>query len=183
VLTDGLAALQRLRDEGKCRFVGMTGYPLKTMERVIRETGVDVILTYAKATLLDGSLAERIVPLAAGHGTGVINAAAVALGLLTPNGTNILEGHPATPAIRDSAVKMRDLAAERSVDISFIASQYSVWRCGAATTAIGTGKVRNLESAVAAARQPPDPELEEAFLALRPPATARQWVSGLPEDN
>lgn len=183
VLTEGFAVLQQLKDEGKCRFIGMSGYPLPTIERVIKETNVDVVLTYAKATLLDGSLAERIMPVADERGVGVMDAAAVSLGLLTPNGTSIAKAHPATPAIRESANKMRALAAERGLDISFLANQYSIWRSGAATTVVGTGKIKNLESAVAAAQEPMDPELEEAFLALRPPATERQWFSGLPENN
>lgn len=183
ILTKGFEVLQRLKDEGKCRFVGMTGYPLKTIERVISETNVDVVLTYAKGTLLDSSLTERIVPLASDRGVGVMNAAAVSLGLLTPRGSNIAEGHPATPAIRESAMKMRELAVQRGIDISFIANQYSIWRSGAATTVVGTSKIKNLKSAIAAGEVPPDPDLEAAFLSLRPPPSDRQWVSGLPENN
>lgn len=78
---------------------------------------------------------------------------------------------------------MRDLAAERGVDLAFVANQYSIWRSGAPTTVVGTGRVQNLESAVAAAQQPPDPELEEAFLALLLPQDARQWMSGLPREQ
>jgi aryl-alcohol dehydrogenase-like predicted oxidoreductase len=52
VLSESLAELVRLRDEGKCRFIGMTGYPLATMRRVVTESGVDVVLTYAHGTCL-----------------------------------------------------------------------------------------------------------------------------------
>jgi L-galactose dehydrogenase len=183
VLLDGFGVLCELKAEGKCRFVGMSGYPLKTIDRVIRETEVDVVLTYAKATLLDSSLTDQIVPLAAERGCGVINAAAVSLGLLTPNGTNIAEGHPATPTIIESAARMRALASELGVDISFLANQYSIWRSGAATTVVGVGKVKHLKSAIDAAAERPDPALEAKFLALRPPADERQWTSGLPENN
>jgi L-galactose dehydrogenase len=179
---DGLAALQEFKDEGKTRFVGMTGYPLKTMEQVIAQKGIDVVLTYAHGTLLDNSLAERIVPLAERHGVGVMNAAAVSLGLLTPGGTNMQNEHPATPEIRDSAERMRKLAAERGVDLAFLANQYAAWRSGAATTVVGTAKIKNLEAAVRAAETPLDVELEQAFVALRP-STNLHWVSGLPENN
>jgi L-galactose dehydrogenase len=183
VFEDGLAALRELKDEGKTRFVGMTGYPLATMERVVAQDGIDVILTYAHGTLLDDALAERILPLARRHGVGVMNAAAVALGLLTPGGTNMANEHPATPAIRDSARRMRDLADARGIDLAFLANQYAVWRSGAATTVVGTAKIKNLEAAVRAAETPLDPELEREFLALRPDPGQRQWVSGLPENN
>jgi L-galactose dehydrogenase len=183
VFEDGMAALEQLKDEGKTRFVGMTGYPLETMERVIQQPGVDVILTYAHGTLLDGTLAERVMPLADRHGVGVMNAAAVTLGLLTPGGTNMQNEHPATPAIRASAERMRTLAEERGIDLAFLANQYAVWRSGAATTVVGTAKLKNLEAAVRAAETPLDPDLEQEFLALRPAAAERQWSSGLPENN
>ena len=183
VLTEGFATLQELKDEGKCRFVGMTGYPLRMIERVMRETDVDVVLNYAGATLLDSSLTETVVPLAAERGVGVISAAAVALGLLTPGGSNIQIDHPATPVIAESADRMRALAAERGVDISFAANQFAVQRSGAATTVVGTSKIRHLESAIRAAEEPIDAELAEAFLALRPPLGERRWISGLPENN
>jgi L-galactose dehydrogenase len=183
VLTDGFATLQQLKEEGKCRFVGMTGYPLRTIERVIRETDVDVVLNYAGATLLDSSLTDHVVPLAAERGVGVISAAAVALGLLTPSGTNILIEHPATPGIIASADRMRSAAAERGVDISFVANQFAVQRSRAATTVVGTSKIRHLESAIRAAEEPIDVALEAELLALRPPIGERRWTSGLPENN
>ena len=123
-----------------------------------------MFLTYAKATLLDGSLTERIVPLAAERDVGVINAAAVSLGILTPNGTNMLEGHPATSAILHSAMQIRNLAAERGVEVAFVANQYSIWRSGARpTTVVGAGRVQSLEFAVAAAQQPRTRNLKRPF--------------------
>ena len=34
VLSESCAELVRLKEEGKCRFIGMTGYPVKTFRRV-----------------------------------------------------------------------------------------------------------------------------------------------------
>jgi L-galactose dehydrogenase len=51
-----------MRDEGLCRYVGMTGYPIATMTRALRETRLDVLLTYAHATLLDDSLQRDLAP-------------------------------------------------------------------------------------------------------------------------
>ncbi len=86
VFADSYAELVRLRDEGKCRFIGMSGYPLHAMRRAISETDLDVVLNYAHFTLLNTELTDGLLPTADANGTGVINAAAVALGLLTPGG-------------------------------------------------------------------------------------------------
>ncbi len=184
VLSESLAELIRLRDEGKCRFIGMTGYPLATMRRVVSESGLDVVLTYAHGTLLDDSLTEHLAPLARDRGVGLINAAAVALGLLTPAGAgNTAGAHPATRAQRAAADAMRARCAEAGADLAFLANQYSIQRTDCATTVIGTRSSTHLRSAVEAATAPIDEELLTAVLALRPPPGEQAWSSGLPENN
>jgi L-galactose dehydrogenase len=161
----------------------MTGYPAATMSRAMRETDLDVVLTYSHATLLDDTLPRELAPLAQDRNVGLINAAAVALGLLTPGGSNIGIDHPATAAISDAAARMVSLCAERGVDIAFVANQYAIQRSGCATTLIGTGKTHHLRSAVAAVDAPLDDDLVGDLIALRPPIGARTWTSGLAENN
>ncbi|WP_375432691.1 aldo/keto reductase [uncultured Friedmanniella sp.] len=183
VFEDAHAELVAIRDEGLCRYIGMTGYPLATMTRAMREAGLDVLLTYAHATLLDDSLQRELAPVAAEQGVGLINAAAVALGLLTPHGTSMGADHPAGEPVRQAARAMADLAAQRDVDLAFVANQYSVQRSGCATTLIGTGRSQHLRSAVDAAETPLDDELVDTLVALRPAPAERVWTSGLPENN
>lgn len=183
VLTDSFAELVRLKEEGKCCFIGMTGYPIKTFSRVLAETDVDVILTYAKATLLDDSLTTELLPVARERGIGLINAAAVALGLLTPAKTALDPGHHAPVVVQEAAVRMVDLAATLGIDIAFLANQYSIQRSGAPTTVVGVSTLRHLESAVRAAESPLDDAVLERFLSLRPPLGQRQWQVGAPDNN
>ena len=183
VFDDCYAELRSMRDEGLCRYIGMTGYPVTAMTRAMTETDLDVLLTYAHATLLDDTLQREVLPVAEQRGVGVINAAAVALGLLTPGGSTIEIDHPATEPIRAAADRMSHICAARGVDIAFVANQYSIQRSGCATTLIGTGKSRNLRSAVDAVDALIDDELVADLLALRPPVELRTWSSGLPENN
>lgn len=183
LLSDGYAELLALRDEGKCRYIGMTGYPVKTFTRVMEETDVDVVLTYAKGTLLDDSIRTELLPVAERHGVGLINAAAVALGLLTPTGSKILIDAPWPTHVAEAAERMRALAVDLGVDISFLANQYAIQCTGTATTVIGVGKTKHLRSAIEAADTPVDPELVARFTALRPQVGALQWSVGLDENN
>jgi L-galactose dehydrogenase len=178
---DSVAELVALKAEGKCRFIGMTGYPLATFRRVLLETDVDVILTHSKDTLLDSSLTEVLMPIARERGVGVMNAAALAVGLLTPGGSRVQFDHPASVAVRRAAERMRMLAVERGVDISFLANQFAIQRTGAATTVVGAGRWAHVDSAIRAAETPIDPELLGAFLALRPDSSA--WDLGLAENR
>lgn len=182
VLNEGYAALVELRDEGKCRYIGMTGYPLATMRRVMTDVDLDVLLTYAHGTLLDNSIGE-LQPLADTRGVGLINAAALTLGLLSPRGSNVSFEHPASPAVQAAAAKMVAFCKQRGVDPAFIANQYAIQRSGCATTVVGVGKSRHLASAIAAVSTPIDDALVAELLALRPADGERQWISGLPANN
>ena len=183
VFEDSYAELCAMRDAGVCRYIGMTGYPAPVMNAAMTKTELDVCLTYAHATLLDDTLEREIAPVAAAQGVGLINAAAVALGLLTPAGSSIKVNHPATPAIRAAASRMVSLCALRGVDIAFVANQYSLQRSGCATTLIGTRKLHHLRSALDALEEPLDEQLLAELLAMRPPVGERTWPSGLPENS
>ena len=118
------------------------------------------------------------------RGVGVINAAAVALGLLTPGGSRI--EHPAGGEIRAGARRAVEAAERLGVDIAFLANQYSIQRSGCATTVIGTVKPHHLDSAVRAAETPIDEDvLAEVLAAVGPGARhllaerpARQQLGG-----
>lgn len=182
VLNEGYAALVQLRDEGKCRYIGMTGYPLATMRRVMSEVDLDVLLTYAHGTLLDNSIGD-LQPLADSRGVGLINAAALTLGLLSPRGSNVSFEHPASAAVQQAAARMVAFCMQRGVDPAFVANQYAIQRSGCATTVVGVGKSKHLASAIEAVSTPIDEELLAELLALRPLERERHWVSGLPANN
>jgi L-galactose dehydrogenase len=180
VFAEGYAELARMRDEGKCRFIGMTAYPTATLRRAIEETELDVVLCYAHFTLLDTTLTTDLLPAAEARGTGVMNAAAVALGLLTPNGPR--ESHPAEEEIRAGARRAREAAERLGIDIAFLANQYAIQRSGCPTTVIGTARPEHLDSAVRAATEPIDEEALAAVLEAVGPARDLTWRTGLPEN-
>ncbi|RRQ27250.1 hypothetical protein DK926_14125 [Rhodococcus sp. Eu-32] len=181
VFGDAYAELASLRDEGKCRYIGMTGYPMHTLTRAVTETDLDVILSYAHFTLLNTELETILAPVCRDNDTAVINAAAVGLGLLTPAGLKI--DLPAPQEILDAARAVSELCATRGVDVSFLANQFSIQRSGCATTVIGTTKAKNLAAAVDAVSAPIDEELLADVLAITDGVRSTSWISGLPENN
>jgi L-galactose dehydrogenase len=85
------------------RFIGITGYPLEVLERLVRESrvGLDTCLSYCHLTLEDSTLlASSLLPLLEERGVGVINASPLAMGLLTDAGPP--PWHPATPVVKVS---------------------------------------------------------------------------------
>ncbi|UOR01344.1 aldo/keto reductase [Leucobacter allii] len=183
ILGEACEALQELKREGKCRFVGMTCYSLPTTRRVMLETDVDVVLNYAHGTLLDDSLTAELAPIARERGIALMNAAAVSLGILVPGVVERTEHNIASGASLAAAQRMARSAAERGVDIAFLANQYALQRVDAATTVVGTTSLAHLRSAVDALSAPIDAEALAAALAHRLPLAEQQWVVGLPENE
>jgi L-galactose dehydrogenase len=182
-LGEAYAELVRLREAGMCRFIGMTGYPIAMTRRVISEFDLDVTLSYAHCTLLDACLTNDVLPLARERGVGVINAAAVALGLLTQAGPPPQIAQLVGEEICTAARRVVQVCQRRGADVSFVANQYSIQRSGCATTVIGTTNQQHLDSAVAAAEEPIDEDLLADVLAAVGPDHGRHWISGLPENN
>jgi len=113
-----------------------------------------------------------------------MNAAAVALGLLTPAVHRLAaEGHMAPAAVVDAALRMNAVCEAAGASISFLANQYAIQRSGAVTTVVGTTNRAHLREAVEAADAPIDEELLAAVLAERPDPAAAQWGLGLPQNS
>src|SRR4051794_16572295 len=67
VVEETLPALERLREAGKVRFIGITGYPLRIFREVLERRPVDTILSYCRYTLNDRSL-EQMLPYLGARG-------------------------------------------------------------------------------------------------------------------
>lgn len=178
---DSMAELLRLRDEGKCRFIGMTCYSLPVIRRVLLETDVDVVLNFGHGTLLDNSLTEYLAPLAREQGVGLMNAAAVSLGLLTPRVINVDSHDIASEVSLQAAKDMAREAVARGIDIASLANQYALQCVDADTTVIGTTKLQHLREAVKAIDAPIDQDVLDAVLRFRLPLLEQQWEVGLKE--
>ena len=78
-----LDELQRMREEGLIKFIGL-GVRQHEFHKIAIETGVvDVILTYLDYTLLSQTANEWLIPLATENDIGIINGSPIAMGLLS----------------------------------------------------------------------------------------------------
>ena len=73
-------------DKAQVRKIGITGYALAPILEVLQRSSVkiDVVLSYARMTLLDCSLARHLLPLLEERNIGLVNAAPTGMALLTP---------------------------------------------------------------------------------------------------
>src|SRR4051794_29672164 len=123
IVEETLPALRKVRDAGKVRFIGVSGYPMKMFRYVLDRTDLDVILSYNHYTLQNTMLLE-LVPYLKEKGVGIMNAAPFSARLLT--NAPLPPWHKATPMVRETARKAAEHCASKGVDIAQLALQYSL---------------------------------------------------------
>jgi aryl-alcohol dehydrogenase-like predicted oxidoreductase len=73
-------AIRKLIGEGKARFLGVSGYPLKALRLLGAAPGVDIVLTYNHYSLNDTTLLSAL-PEFQKRNLGIINAGGLSQGL------------------------------------------------------------------------------------------------------
>ncbi len=180
VIKGTLPALRNLRDQGKVRLIGITGYPLKIFRSILDRTDVDTILSYCHYSLNDSSL-ETLIPYLQQKEVGVISASPLSMGLLTERGAPAW--HPAPAALKAAAAKAAAHCRSHGTDIAQLALQFSVSNPAIATILVGTASPENLRKNVAWIESLPDPQLLAEVQAILQPARNKTWPSGRPENN
>jgi L-galactose dehydrogenase len=172
IVEETIPTLMRLRETGKVRLVGVTGYPLEALAYVADRAPVDTVLSYGRYTLLDRELL-RWTPRFQSLGLGVINASPLAMGLLT--GGKAPAWHPAPARLREVARRVARLCRQRGVDIARVALRFAVAPPAFATTVVGSACAAEMTRNVRWAREPVDEDLVEDIEAIVAPVLDTGW--------
>ena len=128
-----------MREEGKLRFIGVSGYPLRIFREVLDRTDIDTIITYCRYTLIDTSLLE-LLPYLEAKGVGIINASPFAMGLLTDSPPP--SWHPAPKEVQDACRKAAELAGDR---LPAMALRFAVDNPNISSTLVGMSSTDQLK--------------------------------------
>jgi L-galactose dehydrogenase len=180
VVNETIPALRSLRDQGKVRFIGITGLPLKIFPYVLDRTEVDTVLSYCHYTLYDDSLSS-LLPNLTTRGVGVISAAPLGMGLLTYSGPP--NWHPAPETLRAACTRTAQMCRERGSDVSQLGLQFALSNNHICSTLIGIGSLQQLENNLACVGVEPDTDLLRAVSDCFAAVHNMTWQSGLPENN
>jgi L-galactose dehydrogenase len=189
IVEETLPALERVRDQGKARFLGITGLPLAIFRRVLDRTdAVDAVLSYCHFALFDDSL-RALIPYLQSKSVGVINASPLGMGLLT--GRPLPDWHPAPPDLQYACTRAAAHCRARGADLATLALQWSLHGSDGhssadaiATTLVGMASAEDVRRNVAAAEAGPlDPVLLAEVSDLLAPVHNVSWPSGRPENN
>ncbi len=180
ILEESIPTLQKLKQQGKIRFFGITGFPLKIFQTVLSQTSVDVIISYCHYSLNNNRLLD-LLPLLAQKGVGLINASPISMGLLSRQGTP--DWHPATKEIKEVCRQTAAYCSERGADLSKLAIQYAVHNAQIPTTLVGTANPANIAKNIAWIEESIDLDLFQEVQERLRPIHNFTWPVGLPENN
>jgi L-galactose dehydrogenase len=180
IVEETLPAMRRLQEQGKARYVGITGYSLKNLMEIAGKAKVDSILSYCRYNLLITDLDDALVPFAKKHGIGVINASPLHMGIITERGAP--EWHPAPQAVRDAGRRVVEVCRARGVDASEVALKFCLDYAGAASTLVGLSSREHVERNLRAMEMKVDGELLREIAEVVEPVKDFVWPSGLEEN-
>jgi L-galactose dehydrogenase len=180
IIDETLPAMQQLKQVGKVRFVGITGYALHLLKAVAEVAEVDVILSYCHYNLMDTSLDEVLLPIVRQKGIGLINASPLHMSLLTETGAPAW--HPAPRKVIEAGRQVARYCRERGLDIAELALQFALQHPHVATTLVGMSHPRQVEQNLKAVGMVPQPDLLAEVQALIKPVANISWQEGRPEN-
>jgi len=180
IVEETLPALRKVQEQGKVRFVGVSGYPMKMFRYVLDLAPLDVILSYNHYTLQNTMLAD-LVPYLKQKGVGIMNAAPFSARLLT--NAPLPAWHKATPEVRAVCRQAAEHCRKKGVDIAQLALQFSIRHPDMATCVTGSADPGRVAQWVEWANKPLDKDLLKEVQAILEPIHNWYYVEGRPENN
>jgi aryl-alcohol dehydrogenase-like predicted oxidoreductase len=180
IVNETLPALRKIQQQGKVKYVGISGYPMKMFRYVADRAPLDVILSYNHYTLQNTMLAD-LVPYLKGKDIGIMNAAPFSARLLT--NAPLPKWHKATPLVRETAKKAAEHCQSKGVDIAKLALQFSIRNPEMSTCVVGSANPENVKLWAKWAADPIDEQLLQEVLAILQPIHNWHYTEGRPENN
>jgi L-galactose dehydrogenase len=180
IIDETLPALRKIQQQGKVKYIGVSGYPMKMFKYVLDRAPLDVMLSYNHYTLQNTMLAD-LVPYLKQKGVGIMNAAPFSARLLT-NAT-LPKWHKATPLVRETAHRAAEHCQSNGTDIAKLALQFSIRNADMATCVVGSANPENVKKWAQWAAEPLDEKLLGEVLAILKPIHNWFYIEGRPENN
>jgi len=180
IVNETLPALRKVQGQGKVRFIGVSGYPMKMFRYILDRAPLDVMLSYNHYTLQNTMLAD-LVPYLKQKGVGIMNAAPFSARLLT--NAPLPPWHKATPEVRALCRKAAEHCRKKGVDIAQLALQFSIQHPDMTTCVTGSADPGRVAQWVEWANKPLDQDLLKEVLAILEPIHNWFYIEGRPENN
>jgi aryl-alcohol dehydrogenase-like predicted oxidoreductase len=180
VVNEALPALRRLQQQGKVRFVGVTGFPLKIFRYILDRAELDCLLSYCHYSLNNTSFLG-LIPWLKTKGVGIMNASPFSERLLTRQ--PLPEWHHAPPVLREHCRKAVEYCDREGADIASLAIRFCRENPDITTTVAGTANPANMANILKWIEEPLDRQLLGEVQKILQPAKDVLWPVGRPENS
>ncbi|MBT4692247.1 MAG: aldo/keto reductase [Planctomycetaceae bacterium] len=180
IVDETLPALRKIQQQGKVRYVGISGYPMSNFKFILDQTDLDVVLSYNHYTL-QNTMFNDLVPYLESKGVGIINAAPFSARLLT--NAPLPPWHKATPLIRETCQKAAQHSESAGVDIAQLALQFSIANPNITTCVTGSANQNRIRQWAEWAETPLDQQLLQEVQKILEPIHNWFYIEGRPENN
>ena len=181
IVDETLPALRKIQEQGKVRYIGISGYPMKIFRFVLEQTDLDCVLSYNQYTLQNTRFADEMLPMLKGRGVGAMNAGPFSARLLTNAPLPAWLKEP--KEVKAAARRAAEHCASKGVDIAKLALQFSILHPDITTTIAGSANPANIQKWIDWAQESIDEELLAEVQAIFAPVKNIGHKEGLPENN
>ena len=183
IVSETLPAMQRLKQQGKTRFIGVSALPLVMFTRIVDRLPpgtLDVILSYCHYELNDTSLLD-ILPRMEAAGVGVMNASPTGMGLLTRGDPP--DWHPAPDALKAACREAAAHCEARGANLTKLAIQFAISNPNVPTTLVSTADPAKVQQNLRWVHEPIDEAMLHEVRQILSPVHNLTWTSGRSENN
>lgn len=180
IWNETIPELQKLKQAGKVKNIGVSGYPMKIFREAIASADIDVILSYNHYTLQNTMLLDLVEEMKA-KSVGIMNAAPFSARLLT--NAPLPAWHKATPEVRELCRKAADHCTAAGIDIAQLALQFSVANEAMTTCVTGSANPQRVAQWCEWLDEPLNEQLVDEVQEILAPIHNWFYVECLPENS
>lgn len=124
-IKEAYPALEKMREQGFIKAIGVGMNQSAVPTRFVNETDIDMVLIAGRFTLLDQSAERDLLPAALKRGVDVIAAGVLNSGILAnPVAGATYDYAPASPAILERALRIKEIVTRYGVSLTSAALQF-----------------------------------------------------------
>ncbi len=181
VLNEAVPAIQKIKQSGKARFIGITGLPVNYLAAIAREVDVDTVLSWAHYNLLEDEINAELVPLSKEKDFGLMNAAPLMQRILSD--ASLPAWHNAPDKVKAVQPHLISLCNEYGVKLSDVAIRFALNHPDISSTIVGMCDTINVTQNLSALDFNIPAGLLEKIETIVAPVKNTMWFEGVAENN
>ncbi len=181
ILEETIPALRKIQQQGKTRYIGVSGLPLGVLKQAVETKLLDVVLSYCRYNLMIQDLDRYLTPVAKKLNVGLINASPLHMGMLTQSGAP--DWHPAPQALKKVSHDAFEYCQKLGGSLPEVALRFALDYLPVASTLVGMKSVAEVDRNLKTVASTNDPALLEAVQHVIGTMMNRTWPSGRLENS